>query len=508
VSASTVNVAGLTTNSGTIGTAGNMALTGGMAGGGTLNVQGGAGDVADVITVGGAGITQGVTLAFDVDLASGTSDKLVLAGAGLAGSVNFAFAATGANTGDQPNFILIQDYAAGSSFNIGTVAGLPVAGGKFAYFVKDDTANADVVLSSVLNPGIGAIAGSVTLTQSLIGSVINRPSSPFVTGLAFDDADPCGPGVWARATGGQANASGANTSNPGQADEFVSQTNLSATFGGVQLGGDFACFNGSVRGWDLAAGGIAGFNTGSLNLPVQVPDPTTGTGSVTTSETDAKFNQYYGGVYLTAARGPLAFDLQYRIEKTDLNVNNTPVGSFADLGLTDEDFSSDARTLSGSLSYAFPIKDTNIVVVPTAGFALTRTSTDKIEFDNGTDSLQLDDFENNRAFVGATVARTVFGDSDTSFSRQFVTATYYADFAADPTSVFTFDDAGTLKTQTVVNQNLGSYGELSVGLNYVKIFNPGQAIPARQLDASIRADARFGGQLDSWGVTGQLRLQF
>ena len=508
LTAATVSATGLTTNTTTISTTGNMNLAGGLAGGGTLNVVGGAGDTGDVITIGGAGITDGVTLAFDADLTAGIADRIVLGGAGLNGTVNFAFAATGANGGDRPPFVLIEDYAAGSAFTIGSVAGLPIAGGKFAYFVKDDDANSDVVLASVLNPGIGAIAGSVTLTQSLIGSVINRPSSPFVTGLAFDDPDPCGPGIWARATGGQANASGQNTSNPGAPDEFVSNTSLSASFAGVQIGGDFACFNGSVRGWDLAAGGILGFNQGAVDLPVQVPDSTSGVGFVTTSQTDAKFDQFYGGIYLTAARGPLAFDLQYRMEKTDLNVNNVAVGSFSSLGLTDEDFSSDAKTFSGSVSYGFPVQNTNLVIVPTAGFALTRTSTDAIEFDNGTDFLQLDDFSNNRAFVGATLARTILNDSDNSFARQFLTATYYADFAKDPTSTFTFVDGGTTGTQTVVNQNLGSYAEISAGYNYVRIFDDGGAIPARQLDASIRADARFGGQLDSWGLTGQLRLQF
>jgi fibronectin-binding autotransporter adhesin len=513
VSAGTLTVTGLATNAGTLTTSGNMNLNGGMAGGGTLNVVGGPGDVGDVITVGGAGITQGATLAFDVDLAAGDADLLVMGGAPISGQLNFALTATGANTGDQPPFILVQDYAPGSSFTIGSVAGLPPAGGRFAYFVRDDAANSDIVMSSILNPGIGAIAGSVTLTQSLIGSVINRPSSPFVTGLAFDDPDPCGPGIWARATGGQADASGTNRSNPGQPDEFRSQTNLSASFAGVQVGGDFACFNGSVRGWDVAAGGIIGLNKGSIDLPVEVPDPTTGVGFITTSQTDAEFDQYYGGIYVTAARGPLAIDLQYRLERTDLTVNNTSVGTFVPLGLTDEEFSSDAQTLSGSVSYAFPIQDTNFVVVPTAGFALTKTSTDVIEFDNGTDTLQLDDFSNNRAFIGATVARTIIGDSDNSFMRQFATATYYADFASDPTSTFTYDQDGDpatndLATQTVATENLGAYGEVSVGLNYVRIFDDGMAIPARQLDASIRADARFGGQLDSWGVTGQVRLQF
>jgi fibronectin-binding autotransporter adhesin len=148
-------------------------------------------------------------------------------------------------------------------------------------------------------------------------------------------------------------------------------------------------------------------------------------------------------------------------------------------------------------------------VLPVAGFAFTRTKTDPIRFDNG-DTLEVDDFDNQTGFIGATLARSVFSEDGNSAFNQFVTATHYNDFGKDPTSTFTYVDPDTAATlqDDIISENLGAYTELSVGLNYVRILNPGQAIPARQLNASIRADARFGEQLESWGVTGQLRLQF
>jgi outer membrane autotransporter protein len=428
-------------------------------------------------------------------------------GAVLTGNVALQFNVTGAS-GVEIDDILVIDVAEGVANNFSVVAsGLPNSGGKFVYALDNlDIANGDVYLRNFLNPGISGLAGNVTLTQSLIGSVINRPSSPFVSGLAYDDEDSCGAGVWARAIGGAADASGSTSDGT---DSFNSS--LSATYAGVQLGGDYACFNGFFNGWDLAFGGIAGLNAGSVDQPVFAIDPSApgNVSNVQTSTTTADFDQYYGGIYTAAVRGPLAIDLQYRVEKTDFDLTNTPIGGSSGLGLTGTEFSSQAQTLSGSVSYAFPIADSNITVLPVAGFAWTKTETDPIEFDNG-DSLVVDDFENRTGFVGATVARSVFAEDGNSAFNQFVTATYYNDFADDPTSTFNFTDPDTLSRQVdnLVNENLGAYSELSVGLNYVRILNPGQAIPARQLNASIRADARFGQQLESWGVTGQLRLQF
>lgn len=60
----------------------------------------------------------------------------------------------------------------------------------------------------------------------------------------------------------------------------------------------------------------------------------------------------------------------------------------------------------------------------------------------------------------------------------------------------------------MTSDNLKSYTELSVGANYVKVLNPGRAGGARQFSTSARIDGRFGSNIDSVGVTGQIRWQF
>jgi fibronectin-binding autotransporter adhesin len=509
VNATDATFTGLVSNSGTINGTGNLTFGAGLASSGTISTVNGAAN--DVITLGADSNLGGTVLQFDIDLdpASGTtgaSDTIVITGGTASGNVTLAFNSLGAGSVDLDDLLIIDAAGGVNNLNVGTPTfAPPLTGGSFVYFlVQPGGPGTDLFLRNQVNPGITALAGNVTLTQSLIGSIINRPSSPFVSGLAYDDPDPCGTGLWARAIVGKADATGNSTADAGLASERTTGSSLSATYAGVQLGGDFACFNGYLNGWDVAAGGIGGVNLGAVDQPVTVPGVGLNDPAILSSITKADFLQYYAGVYATASRGPLAFDLQYRLEKTDFTVNNRAVGGGASLGITDSDFSSTAQTLSGSVSYGFPIGDTNFAVVPTAGFAWTRTSTDPIIFDNG-DRLLIDDFDSQTAFVGATVARTIFSESGDSLQRQFVTASYYNDFADDPTATF---DTGVPGNSTLVNENLGAYTELSAGWNYVRILNPGQIGPARQLDASIRADARVGDQLNSWGITGQLRLQF
>ena len=44
---------------------------------------------------------------------------------------------------------------------------------------------------------------------------MNRPSSPFVAGLAAAEDDPCGPGAWGRVVGGTVEANGSNGTDHG-----------------------------------------------------------------------------------------------------------------------------------------------------------------------------------------------------------------------------------------------------------------------------------------------------
>ena len=111
-----------------------------------------------------------------------------------------------------------------------------------------------------------------------------------------------------------------------------------------------------------------------------------------------------------------------------------------------------------------------------------------------------------------TVARTQILPSGTSALNYFATATIYNDFASDTDSDF-FEAVDALGAPvgsplTSSSSNLGAYGELSIGLNYTKLLEPGRIGAARQFDASIRIDGRLSGDLDSLGLTAQARLQF
>lgn len=497
---------GLVTNNGTV--TGAAQFSGGLVNNGTVDLTGNA-TAGDRITVGGPGLSGSGSFALDLDLSNdigglGQSDYIIAeAGAPVTGTLSFDFT-TLALGGTQANSIPVLDVdeAAANNFTYSTT-GLPDPGETIIYSLEQNAANGDVFIVDRLNPGIGALAGSIVLTQSLIGSVINRPSSPFVNGLAYADEDPCGLAPWVRATGGSADSSGDITQDGDNAQTLNGE--ISADFYGLQAGGDFACFNGYYNGWDLAGGAIAGLNEGASSQPVFALDPSGELSGRITSVTDVDFRQVYGGVYGTAVRDRLAVELQYRLEKTDFTGNNVGRNGSIGLGLNESKFSSDSSTFSGSVSYVLDIPNTELSFVPVAGFAYTQVSTDPIVFEDGS-IVQVEDFDSQVGFVGGTVSRTNFGEDGTTALNQFVTATYYNDFAADPRSTFTPTAGGEVRS--ITTENLGAYAEISAGLNYVKILEVGNGLNAKQFSASVRGDLRRSDQLDSWGITAQMRLQF
>ncbi len=509
-------------NSGTVMLdTGALAFGGDLQNNGLVDVSTNSGVINDVVQIDGGLSGDGtfhldINLSDETDMAAGeTGSDVVRVNGPVTGNVTLDFNLLATN-GRQNDDILVLDVdgTEANSFDV-DVRGLPDQGEAIIYVQNQITSSADptevgdVFISDALNPGIGALAGSIVLTQSLIGSVINRPSSPFVSGLAYDDPDPCGPGTWARAIGGQADSSGRVTEQSANGLSFDGE--ISADYTGFQVGGDLACFNGYFDGWDISVGGIAGLNQGSTEQPVfgLIGDGSGNliVGDELTSVTTVDFDQSYGGIYLTGAYDRFAVDLQYRVEQTDFVADNTGVGGSSGLGLSETDFSSEASTFSGSISYAVPLGESDFTFVPTAGFAYTDVSTDLISF-NDSSSVQVEDFTSETLFIGGTLSRTSFGEDGSSALNQFVTATYYNDFADAPTSVFTPRADTGQDPRSVVGENLGAYAELSAGLNYLRILPVGAPAGAKQISASIRGDLRSSDQLDSWGLTGQLRIQF
>jgi fibronectin-binding autotransporter adhesin len=501
---------------------GSSMVTGGLTNAGTLAVDGAAtveglnstgvidlstdGDADDTLMLLGT-TTLGSTINLDIDLSGATTaaDRITVASA-LTGDVVLSFNNTESTFGSLvTGGITVLTFGAGSGL-LATSVGLE-GRGAIAYRLEVDNTLGTAVVKSFTNPGVGALAGSITLTQSLIGSVINRPSSPFVTGLAVTDQQPCHPGVWARALGGRADASGTTRAIDSGGDVLVYDSLIKSSYSGIQLGGDISCFDGHFAGWDMSFGGILGVNTGSTHQPVFGINPNTGAAipGIIVSNNSTDFQQGYVGVYMSAVKGPVLLDLQYRLEKTTFDLSNDGEGGDR-IGVLDQRFDSSARTLSGSMSYVIPLNsDKGINFVPTVGFAITKSKTDAVAFDEG-GRLEIDDASTEVGFIGAALSKSRVLPSGKAALTYFVTGTYYKDFA-DPTRSVYFDGEGVGAES--FSSNLGEYGEASIGLNYTQILEPGNAVlNAKQLNASIRLDGRFGETLDSWGVTAQMRLQF
>lgn len=513
-------VAGKLTNLGTTTVKGTVELSGLEQSGIIIMSENGSGSdnlkIVTNTTDPTVTFTDGSVIRLDADMSEDGNDidKINITGS-VSGKVTLSFNnIEGDDYGVVTSTFMTFDSAA-ADFKY-DITDLRAVGG-IVYVVdrKDNTLR----LSTASNPNIGALAGAVTLTQSLIGSVINRPSSPFVTGLADSEVDPCSPGGWGRVIGGSADATGTTSSTSTTGENISFDSRISASYSGIQVGGDYSCFGGAFNGWDLSVGGIFGVNQGKTTQPLFAVDNNSQViPDVIISNNRTKFNQLYGGVYLSAARDKLLFDLQYRHEKTSFDLTNDGTGA-ARVGIINQSFDSKAHTLSGSVSYAMPLSEKHrISFIPTAGFAYTKTSTDPIYFITTDDSdpaapvekvgfLQIEDSTTEVGFLGGSLAMTKIRPDGRSALTYFGTATFYKDFADPVRSVF-YNEPGAQGLETY-SSNLGEYGEISLGLNYTKLLDPGRTPGnARQMNASIRLDGRAGDTLDSWGITGQFRIQF
>ena len=487
---------------GTVRATGTTASVGGPVSmtAGTLDLQS-DGVATTLLTINGDASLNGTVL-LDADLSDGSTDADTIAVTGnLSGSVGLSFNNVAATEGSISN-VDIFTYTGSNTLSFSSVSGLP-ANSQFEYFIQDN-ATGNVQLQSRVNTGIANLAATVGLTQTVVGTIVNRPTSPFVSDFVGDKSeDACGAGGWARVTGGAADAEGSFTD---VTSNQSATTPVSLSYGGLQMGGDFACFGGHYNDWDMSFGGIGGFNKGSSSNNVFDVDFNTGLPTSTLlSVTHTDIDQVYGGVYMTAARGRFFSDLQYRYASTEYTSSNTEVVAGRGFDLKNEVYTSKGQTLSGSFGYSWPIGSAEgLNFVSSVGFSFTDLKTDTIDL--GTDgSLQINDSKSQIGFVSATVAKSKVLPDDISLLSYFGTVTYYNDFADDPTAVFT-SNTGQMRELTL--SNIGSYTELSAGLNYVRLLSPGDAGNARQLNAAVRVDARVGEDVESWGIAGQFRLQF
>lgn len=499
---------GKLTNDSTLFVDGNARIAGGMDGGNNSAIymqetpRSNSGN--DTLKIEGDSNLGNTTIYMDADLsgATGYADSIDASGNKISGDLSFSFNNIAGDVYGAlgSGGLTVFKFGSQSDFTIDNISGLGDRGGLLFVLEESDT---DLKITTGQNPAAGALSSSITLTQSLIGSVINRPSSPLITGRASADNDPCAPGIWGRAIGGKADARGVTSSVMSTGTRIDYDSEISATYSGLQFGGDFSCFDGRFGGWSMSFGGIGGVNIGETMQPVLPIDKQ---GNVipgaAISRTSTDFTQTYVGTYLSAVKGNLLVDLQYRLEQTEFEMSNSARGANR-IGIIDQTFESKAHTLSGSLSYVFPLNtERRINFVPKVGFAYTQTKTDPIAFEGG-DTLEIDDATTEVGFIGGSISMTNIRPSQRSAVTYFGTATIYKDFA-DPTRSVLYSSDRSVQAESY-SSNLGEYGEFSLGLNYTRLLSGNSG---RQVSASLRVDGRSGDVVDGWGVTGQIRFQF
>ena len=506
-------VSGVFNNTGTL-TALGMTSVGGLTGSGTVSlltpelISGPQFDIntMDRLTINGPlsdanfvlDLNMGSPLATDDDDVlinpnGGTSDVITVTGA-VTGTLNFDFRnklpdGVAPFLGDS---ILVLDGAVASDYAF-TYSGLG-AGGAVIYSLAKNGDDLEII--SETSAGIGGVAANASLIQSLIGTVVNRPTSPFVSGLASEEG--CSHGGYFRGTYGTSTVSG--TSNNGISS---SESSVRAKYFGVQGGYDFGCNDGRFfDGWDGSFGALVGYNKGSSDQDVIIG--VSGGGTAVASVTHSDFDQQYVGAYAAFSKDRITADVQVRLEKSDFTLNETVNPGFFGLGLSDANFSTDSVNVTGRVSYRMDLNDSGLNFVPTGGLSYTRTSDSTVNFTGG-ETLRIDAFDSIVGFVGGTIAKTTIAPAGNAGTTYFGSANYYHDFASDRKSVFTDSLGGT---QEITTQSIGGFGELSMGVNYVRILEDG-AVGAKQLNANVRLDTRFGSNVkNSSSITAQVRLSF
>ena len=485
-------------NSGTFKVGGNQTISGDYTStGSTLDLT--SDDVSSTVLNISGNLALTGTVNLDVDLSAGTVDRIEVGGI-LSGNAILDF--TPIPDKDAASFtaqnVIVYD-AKDDDFTITEITGLPTSG-QFDYKVSSNVDENSYQLISSVGTGVASLAATVGLTQTVVG-----PTSPFVASLVSSaEEDPCGQGSWVRATGGNSNADGTYED---VASGQSGSAPVSLHYRGLQVGTDFACFDGTYNGWDMAFGGIAGLNSGSSTNEVFDIDMFGVTTNNLRSVTTTDFGQAYGGAYVTASKGRFFSDLQYRYDNTKYTSTNTAVMTDGGIDLDDTVYNTNGPTISGGLGYSWPIGEaTNgLSVVSAAGFSLSDLSTDLIDL--GADGkLQVADSESRIGFLSGTIVKSKVRPDGVGLLSYFGTFTAYEDFGNNPTATYTA--VGSDVSRSLSLTNVGKYSEVSVGLNFVRVLTPAQGSKARQFNSNVRVDSRFGDDIKSLGIAAQVRLQF
>jgi hypothetical protein len=241
-------------------------------------------------------------------------------------------------------------------------------------------------------------------------------------------------------------------------------------------------------------------------------DPNNAT--IQTGTTGSDFQQSYVGLYLAGAKDRFSADLQLRFDDTKFELSETFTPGF-EIGLDGLSYGTQTSTIGARASYRLDVnEEAGINFIPTIGFNYSSTTGDTVTIDdNGTpldtsddETLEIAPFDTVVGFFGGTLAKTKIAEAGDSATTTFVSGNYYRDFGGNRAA--TYENSALSVNEDLAIGSIGGFAEASIGLNYLKILEKGPG-GAKQLNAAIRADARFGDNVsDAYSITAQIRLSF
>ncbi|MBC8129308.1 MAG: autotransporter domain-containing protein, partial [Rhizobiaceae bacterium] len=447
----------------------------------------------DRLTIGGNFVAgSGSTLVIDADFGTaGTSDQLVVSGTGTGSATNIVFNNTNATGrfGLQSSPIVIASFGGGYSGDSPTTFGSNgLSGTRLATensgpvdYELSASGNQWIVSSSLNSDAVGGFAASLAASQSLIAAALSRPSSSFVSAPIQPEANATGYSPWIRAIGGTVTSSaGSFVVNPdGSSDS--SDAKIGLDYAGVQMGFDIGRFNINDSSWNVNVGVTGGYNAGNAEQQGVA--------------NDTDFTTSFIGTYVTVSRESFFAEIQARYDYTEFDILAPTFGE------NELEANSKRFSINSSAGYSFEIaEDAN--VTPTVGLSYANTDTSSINTDFGT--LNFEDTMSLMGYGSVTLSKAILLESGTEALQPFITGTIYNDFGDDIVS--SFDDGNGL-TANVETDNIGTYGEFSIGLNYRAIVEDSK-FGIDDVTGAIRADFAVGDKTEGAGLTGQLRLQF
>jgi hypothetical protein len=324
-------------------------------------------------------------------------------------------------------------------------------------------------------PGTAALPA----TLSAVAAIFHKPSSAFTTGCNDPGPDQRGFGSWGRANGGSIDTDFEGTSTINGRDTVL-RTKNRTDFYGIQAGFDTAFCNINNRDLTIHTGVTGGYVEGTSNQR---------NGGFTVD-----FDSYFVGLYGALSRGAASAEATVRYDNHSFDLSHddpTIIAPGTDSG--GETFSA---MVTGS--YEFSLSELT-KIIPSGGFTISNTSVDAFRTSGGV--AEFDDLVSVMGFAGITATTTV-PVRDNFFLLPFASATLYNEFADNGKSGFTLG----LTTADIDTDRIGTFGQLGIGINAVRVGNT--AAGESNVYGSLRFDAQIGEQIEGWGVTGAVRIQF